>query len=85
MEITLSDRRTIKIEAILELYRANEWSSADKPSELYNGLMNSHSLFSAWDKDRLVGIAMLFLTVFWSFTILIYLFTRIFREKELER
>lgn len=23
---------------------------------LYNALINSHSLFSAWDKDRLVGI-----------------------------
>ncbi len=56
MEIIISDRRTIKIEAVLELYRANKWSSADKPSELYNGLINSHSLFSAWDKDRLVGI-----------------------------
>ncbi|WPR74596.1 GNAT family N-acetyltransferase [Algoriphagus sp. NG3] len=56
MEITISDRRDIKIEAILELYRANEWSSADKPNELYNGLINSHSLFSAWKKDKLVGI-----------------------------
>lgn len=56
MGIYLSDRRDINIEAIIELYRANEWSSADKPEELYKALMNSHSLISAWDADQLVGL-----------------------------
>ncbi|MEZ4775898.1 MAG: GNAT family N-acetyltransferase [Bacteroidia bacterium] len=56
MKITISDRRDIKQEDILELYRANKWSSADKPTELCNALKNSHSLFSAWDGERLVGI-----------------------------
>ncbi|MFD2034981.1 GNAT family N-acetyltransferase [Belliella marina] len=56
MEINISDRRDIKIEDILELYRANKWSSADKPTELYNGLTNSHTLLSAWDNGKLVGI-----------------------------
>ncbi|MVZ64222.1 GNAT family N-acetyltransferase [Sphingobacterium sp. DK4209] len=56
MGIYLSDRRDIKIEAIIELYRANEWSSANKPEELYKALMNSHSLISAWDADQLVGL-----------------------------
>ena len=41
---------------IFLLYKANKWSSADKPIELYNGLMNSHSLFSGWDYNRLVGL-----------------------------
>jgi GNAT superfamily N-acetyltransferase len=56
MTITISDRLDIKVEEIIELYKANKWSSADKPNELYSALINSHSLFSAWDKDRLVGI-----------------------------
>ncbi len=56
MGIYVSDRRDINIEAIIELYRANEWSSADKPEELYKALMNSHSLISAWDADQLVGL-----------------------------
>src|SRR6476620_7004100 len=56
MTITISDRRDIKVEEIIELYKANKWSSANKPTELYNALINSHSLFSAWDIDRLVGI-----------------------------
>ncbi|SFT14925.1 hypothetical protein SAMN05660206_11556 [Sphingobacterium wenxiniae] len=47
MTIQISERRDIKIEDIIELYTANEWSSANKPNELYNALMNSHTLISA--------------------------------------
>jgi GNAT superfamily N-acetyltransferase len=56
MSILISERRDIKLQDIIELYQANKWSSANKPTELYNALLNSHSLFSAWDNDRLVGI-----------------------------
>ncbi len=44
-------------EAVLDLYRANKWSSANKPDELHQALLNSHSLVTAWDGDRLVGLA----------------------------
>lgn len=54
--MTISDRRDITKEDIIDLYKANKWSSAEKPNELYLGLINSHSLVSAWDNDRLVGI-----------------------------
>lgn len=43
--------------AVLELYRANHWSSADKPDQLHQALLNSHSLVTAWDGDQLVGLA----------------------------
>jgi GNAT superfamily N-acetyltransferase len=56
MTITISDRRDIQPCDIIDLYRANKWSSADKPNELYAALTNSHSLFSAWDNNKLVGI-----------------------------
>lgn len=56
MEIIISDTRDLKPEDVIELYRANRWSAADKPVELYNALINSHALFSAWDGNRLVGI-----------------------------
>lgn len=55
MDITLSERRDIEPEEIIDLYRANEWSSADKPVELCNALSDSHSLITAWDNERLVG------------------------------
>ncbi|UII22697.1 GNAT family N-acetyltransferase [Fulvivirga ligni] len=56
MNITISETRDIPVERILDLYKANKWSSADKPEELYKALMNSHGLVSAWDGDTLVGI-----------------------------
>lgn len=56
MDITILEKRNIEQACIIDLYRANEWSSADKPNELYKALLNSHSLISAWDDDKLVGI-----------------------------
>ncbi|AFY53698.1 acetyltransferase (GNAT) family protein [Rivularia sp. PCC 7116] len=48
--------RNLSIDDILILYQANNWSSAKKPNELYNALMNSHSLISAWNQEKLVGL-----------------------------
>ncbi|GAA3511549.1 GNAT family N-acetyltransferase [Aquimarina addita] len=56
MGIKISDTKDIKIEDIIALYKANQWSAAKKPQWLYKGLLNSHTLISAWDKERLVGI-----------------------------
>ena len=52
----ITEIRKIPFEQIIELYKANEWSSANKPEKLYQGLMNSHTLISAWDNNKLVGI-----------------------------
>ncbi len=38
------------------MYRANDWSSAQKPDLLMQALENSHSLVTAWSGDRLVGL-----------------------------
>ncbi|OJJ20169.1 GNAT family N-acetyltransferase [marine bacterium AO1-C] len=56
MNIQIKETRDILLEQILELYRLNEWSSANKPTELFQGLMNSHALVSAWEGEKLVGI-----------------------------
>lgn len=56
MAIIISERRDIAPSNILDLYCANKWSSAEKPEQLINALRNSHTLFSAWDDDKLVGI-----------------------------
>jgi GNAT superfamily N-acetyltransferase len=57
MKITLSEVKNIDINQILNLYRANKWSSAEKPDKLIKALKNSHSLVTAWDGDILVGLA----------------------------
>jgi GNAT superfamily N-acetyltransferase len=54
--IRYSDTRELKIESLLVLYRANDWSSADKPELLFKALRGSHSLVSAWDGAKLVGL-----------------------------
>ena len=56
MTIRYTEKRDIALEAILKLYTANAWSSAEKPELLRNALAGSHSLFSAWDGDLLVGL-----------------------------
>ena len=57
MDIQIREIREIKKDEIIHLYKANRWSSADKPDELYNALLHSHTLLSAWDGSKLVGIA----------------------------
>jgi GNAT superfamily N-acetyltransferase len=54
--ITFSEQRDIAIEQILPIYELNGWSSAQKPQTLYQALLNSHALVSAWNGERLVGI-----------------------------
>ena len=44
-------------EDIIDLYKANKWSSAKKPDQLYKGLVNSTQLITAYDNDRLIGLA----------------------------
>ena len=41
--------RDLKLDGVLALYRANGWSSAEKPDQLHRGLLASHSLITAWD------------------------------------
>lgn len=57
MHITIRDTKAdISKEDVITLYKANAWSSADKPEQLYQALLHSHALITAWDQDRLVGL-----------------------------
>lgn len=56
MTIQFSETRNIELTQIIFLYKANRWSSIQKPQELHQGLLNSHYLVSAWDGGQLVGI-----------------------------
>ncbi len=55
--IDISFDDTIETPEVIELYKANDWSSADRPAELINALRNSHSLVTARKNGKLVGIA----------------------------
>ncbi len=56
MEIIISETQITDINKIIELYKANAWSLAEKPNKLYKALTNSHSLITAWIDDKLVGL-----------------------------
>jgi len=55
-EATISLEDRIETGEVIELYRANGWSSAEKPVELLAALRNSHSLVTARIGGRLVGL-----------------------------
>jgi Acetyltransferase (GNAT) family. len=56
MNIKLRVDRDLNANDILQLYKANKWSAAEKPELLVKGLLNSHSLVTAWDGTTLVGL-----------------------------
>ena len=57
IEVEIKETKDITLESILEIYKLNKWSSAEKPNLLFQALINSHTLISAWVGEKLVGIA----------------------------
>jgi ribosomal protein S18 acetylase RimI-like enzyme len=54
--IRFSETRDLPFESVLALYRANAWSAVQKPDLLHQALLASHSLVTAWDGGKLVGL-----------------------------
>ncbi len=46
----------LSIDALVDLYASLSWSSAERPRELQAALRDSHTVITAWDGDRLVGL-----------------------------
>jgi len=55
-KISYQDQEKLPRQQVLDLYEALSWSAARKPDLLIQSLANSHSVVTAWDKDRLVGL-----------------------------
>jgi len=56
MDIKISTSDSILEDEVINLYRANKWSSAKKSKELLSALNNSHTLVTARISGNLVGI-----------------------------
>ena len=56
MEIIYTDEKKFTKDQIEQLYLSVGWVSAQYPNRLYKALMNSDTVFTAWDGDRLVGL-----------------------------
>lgn len=54
IEISLEDN--LQQDEVLALYRANGWSAAGKPEKLLAALNASHSLVTARDDNKLIGL-----------------------------
>ena len=56
MDVQVEINGRIDESEVIELYRANGWSSADKPDQLISALRNSHTLVTARVDSVLVGV-----------------------------
>ncbi len=56
MSIEIKETKNVSQSEIIALYTSVDWSSAKKPDKLYQALLHSHSLLTAWDEDRLIGL-----------------------------
>jgi ribosomal protein S18 acetylase RimI-like enzyme len=55
-KIRLTYNKDFNPDDVIELYKMNKWSSAEKPDLLIKALKNSHSLIIAYCEDKLVGL-----------------------------
>ncbi|PSU36338.1 GNAT family N-acetyltransferase [Photobacterium lutimaris] len=56
MDLTVKFDKDIEQTEVIALYKANDWSSAEKPEKLLPALLNSDSLVTARVGSRLIGI-----------------------------
>ena len=56
MIIEIKETKDVKQDDIIAIYKANHWSSAEKPDQLIQALINSHSFITAWHNEKLVGL-----------------------------
>lgn len=56
MSIEISLDRMPEQDEVIELYRANDWSAAEKPQQLMAAFKASHSLVTARESGKLIGL-----------------------------
>lgn len=57
MGITYKDIHEFEKEDLKELFLSVEWSSGHFPDKLVIAMQNFSTVYSAWDEDKLVGMA----------------------------
>ena len=55
--IKYTEKKKFTMEEIQELFLSVGWISAQYPTRLYKALMNSQTVITAWDNEKLVGLA----------------------------
>ncbi len=54
--IEYTEEKKFNVTQVQELFLSVGWISGEYPTRLYKALMNSSTVISAWDGDRLVGL-----------------------------
>ena len=57
MSVSYCWRWDFEVEEVRELFLSVEWDSGNHPERVCRGLRGSHGVASAWDGERLVGLA----------------------------
>ena len=57
MKIQYTEEKKFSKEQIEELFLSVNWVSGKYPDRLYRALLHSSTVITAWDQDRLVGLA----------------------------
>lgn len=57
MTVRYTDERSFTVEQLKRLFLSVEWESGKFPEKLKKALDNCAAVFTAWDGDRLVGLA----------------------------
>lgn len=59
MNIEYTEEKKFSMEAVRELFLSVGWVSGKYPTRLYKALLNSSTVITAWDGERLVGLVRL--------------------------
>ena len=55
--IKYTEEKTFTQDQVQELFKSVGWISAEYPQRLHKALMNSQTVLTAWDGERLIGLA----------------------------
>ncbi len=54
--VTFSDTKALDMRELQALFLSVDWDSGNHPEKLVQAISGSHSVFTAWDGDLLVGL-----------------------------
>lgn len=56
MEIRFTEEKVFTREQVQQLFLSVNWMSGQYPDKLYQALMHSSTVLTAWDGDKLIGL-----------------------------
>ena len=56
MEIRFTEEKVFTREQVQQLFLSVNWMSGQYPNKLYQALMHSSTVLTAWDGDKLIGL-----------------------------